>query len=117
MNPVLPMAVMLTLLGGCAATYHELPAPANHPANPAAEIAPAVEASHTLAIAPTRLAPPKAATPAMAGEHGGDNPPTATTGAALYVCPMHPEVISEKPDQRCPKCGMKLVKKEGGKQP
>jgi len=28
-----------------------------------------------------------------------------------YTCPMHPEVISEKPGQ-CPKCGMDLVKKE-----
>ena len=25
-----------------------------------------------------------------------------------YVCPMHPEVMSERPD-RCPKCGMRLV--------
>ncbi|MES3016137.1 MAG: multicopper oxidase domain-containing protein [Bacteroidota bacterium] len=28
----------------------------------------------------------------------------------LYVCPMHPEVQSNKP-ARCPKCGMALVKK------
>lgn len=28
-----------------------------------------------------------------------------------YTCPMHPEVISDKPGQ-CPKCGMDLVKKE-----
>ncbi len=28
---------------------------------------------------------------------------------AKYTCPMHPEVISDKPG-RCPKCGMNLVK-------
>ncbi len=30
---------------------------------------------------------------------------------AIYTCPMHPEVISDKPG-KCPKCGMNLVKKE-----
>ena len=29
---------------------------------------------------------------------------------AVYTCPMHPEVISDKPG-KCPKCGMALVKK------
>lgn len=31
-----------------------------------------------------------------------------------YTCPMHPEVISDKPGQ-CPKCGMDLEKKEVAK--
>ncbi len=29
-----------------------------------------------------------------------------------YTCPMHPEVIQDKPG-KCPKCGMELVEKKG----
>jgi len=29
----------------------------------------------------------------------------------VYTCPMHPEVITDKPG-KCPKCGMTLVKKK-----
>lgn len=36
----------------------------------------------------------------------------ATTAATLFTCKMHPEVISNTPG-KCPKCGMKLVVKEG----
>lgn len=32
----------------------------------------------------------------------------------IYSCPMHPEIISDKPGT-CPKCGMELVKVEKGK--
>ena len=34
-----------------------------------------------------------------------------TTGKYVYTCPMHPEVITDKPG-KCPKCGMTLVKKK-----
>src|SRR4051794_924379 len=32
----------------------------------------------------------------------------AGDGATVYVCPMHPEVVSEEP-AHCPSCGMKLL--------
>lgn len=31
--------------------------------------------------------------------------------AILYSCPMHPEIVQDKPGY-CPKCGMKLVPKK-----
>ena len=33
------------------------------------------------------------------------------TMAMTYTCPMHPEVINDKPG-KCPKCGMNLVAKK-----
>jgi len=36
---------------------------------------------------------------------------TDTTTKVMYTCPMHPEVISDKPG-KCPKCGMTLVAKK-----
>jgi multidrug efflux pump subunit AcrA (membrane-fusion protein) len=55
--------------------------------------------------------------PVMAPPEGLTNSATATTNSIsetksaakqLYTCPMHPEVISDKPG-KCPKCGMDLV--------
>lgn len=35
----------------------------------------------------------------------------AAVQGVVYTCPMHPEVISDKPG-KCPKCGMTLVIKK-----
>ena len=44
------------------------------------------------------------------GDSGTKEQPGAKKPAKVYTCPMHPEVISDKPGN-CPKCGMKLVLK------
>jgi hypothetical protein len=129
---LLPMLGML-VLGGCASTYSDPVLPAHHPANPAAEVAAAGEPSRTLDVTGASPAPSQPAGTEQRGddeakpapssqpaghEHDGLTPGAGTSASsALYVCPMHPEVTSDKPDQRCPKCGMKLKKKEGAKQP
>ncbi len=33
-------------------------------------------------------------------------------GADYFTCPMHPEVVTDKATDACPKCGMKLDKKQ-----
>lgn len=38
-------------------------------------------------------------------------PATLTAIAQAYTCPMHPDVVSDKPG-KCPKCGMNLVEKK-----
>jgi hypothetical protein len=73
------------------------------PSNPAAvESAPLTLAS----ISPQSdvAAPPEKSKGAEEGKGGKQE-------AAVYTCPMHPEVISDRPG-RCPKCGMKLVPKK-----
>lgn len=54
-----------------------------------------------------------ALTASCTGKHEGERA-AHKVGKTLYTCPMHPEVISEKKDDRCPDCGMFLVPKEEG---
>jgi multidrug efflux pump subunit AcrA (membrane-fusion protein) len=44
------------------------------------------------------------------GYEGHEGHEAATPNKAVYTCPMHPEVTSDKPG-KCSKCGMDLVKK------
>jgi hypothetical protein len=78
----------LLLLSACAAQPASVTAGPDHPANPDAPSA---------AVAPS--------TDVHAGHHHGDAAPAA---AQLYQCPMHPEVTSTNPEDKCPKCGMKI---------
>jgi hypothetical protein len=36
---------------------------------------------------------------------------SGASATTKYTCPMHPEVLQDKPGS-CPKCGMKLVEKK-----
>lgn len=121
MRHLLLLAALISL-GGCAAPYADPPLPTDHPANPGAMEAPAPQRSRTLEAAEP------GAVPAISGERpmhdaghdmAGDAQPdnaAKSAPAALYACPMHPMVTSDKPGQRCPKCGMKLqpTPKAGG---
>lgn len=101
------MLVAIVLLGGCAPRYSATALTADHPASPDAATAAslATEAGHRRTLDLAGAVPEKKAAPAAA-------PAEAPAASALYACPMHPEVTSDKPDQRCPKCHMKLVKQE-----
>jgi hypothetical protein len=57
-----------------------------------------------------------------AGPHtikaAADTAKKAKAVKVIYTCPMHPDVLSDKPG-KCPKpgCGMTLVKKAAAKKP
>jgi hypothetical protein len=123
MIKIFPLLTPLLFAIGCAKTIPMVLGP-DHPASHDAPVASVQPPSTTLALpAPTTVpvASPEQPSHDHAHHAGGtghdmNSMPVPTTQggqqqAATYTCPMHPEVVSDKPG-KCPKCGMKLVKKE-----
>ena len=94
------LAGLGALLGSCATEPAPRPV-ALDPSNPTGAESPPLVVGSALHPAP---APSEKTTGADGGKAGKQEP-------ILYTCPMHPEVISDKPG-RCPKCGMQLVPKK-----
>jgi hypothetical protein len=93
-------AVAAVFSGGCATTPPPRPVSLDPSSPEAAESPPLVLAA---------LAPPAQPAPAAAAA-AAPAPAADSAAATVYTCPMHPEIVSDKPG-RCPKCGMKLVPK------
>ena len=110
MKSILLTSIVL-FIGGCAGPAYVYDPAAYHPANPAAATAPLPAASTVLTMSATAPAPataPAAIDHSGHAEHTGHAAPATKQAAALYVCPMHPEVTSNDPKARCHICGMFL---------
>ncbi|HEY4157712.1 MAG TPA: efflux RND transporter periplasmic adaptor subunit [Polyangiaceae bacterium] len=97
-----------TAASSAAASASSPSAPAA-PAAPAARTSRSVAAAVTAPSAPTIPTIPSAASPAQP-------PSPIAAAAAVFTCPMHPEIRSPTPG-KCPKCGMPLVPAKNGAAP
>lgn len=115
------IGVLATVLYGCVSV--QMPEVAQtHPAHPDAERAVAPQLPSVLSVpAEPVVAPPlttsgDGAMPAGHGGHAGHGSHSEPVEReampepmdAVYVCPMHPEIVRDEPGT-CPLCGMDLV--------
>lgn len=109
-----------------ACTSAELEVPPTHPGHPqasAGRVAWTEALTKRYALAPTTQSAAPSDEHAQ-HEHGAQVAPGATAkatqgasqpdGAAVFTCPMHPEVVRAEPG-KCPSCGMNLVPKKDAK--
>lgn len=99
------LAFGLLMIVGCAGAPRPGP---EHPANPAARSAQPRELTDTLPSATLHAD----AFEAGQAQTGGTQDVEIARSAEprIYICPMDPEVVSDKPGE-CPICGMELVLK------
>lgn len=122
------LATRLILVGcsalaafACVATSVE--STSHDPESAEAQVAPLPDVGRTFAKDFDPLAPVAEGRPSVAGHNhqatgsaqaDKEEPPAA---ASRWTCPMHPEIVRDKPGN-CPICGMKLVPlKEPAKKP
>jgi hypothetical protein len=108
-------SVILSVVLAAACSSRSVPSewPEGAAASPSAAEAPIAQVKRSLESHPPL---PGDAAPGWAGL--GETTPAAEHAghehAVSYTCPMHPDVVSDRPGQ-CPRCGMNLVKRDAPK--